>query len=94
MSNQRNKSISGTVAGTPVVLPVRTYPVSVTVIPGAGNTSLCEFSTTSENLTPVWQPWPAGTVSATTNDAIISPITALRFTRVSGSSADTYEVVS
>ena len=94
MSNQRTRSVTGTVTGTPVVLLVRTYPASVTLIPGAGNTSLCEFSTTSENLTPVWQPWPLGTVSAAANDSIIAPITALRFTRVTGSSTDRYEVSS
>lgn len=94
MSNSTIRSISGTVAGTPAELPIRTYPVSVTLIPGAGNTSLCEFSTTSLSKTPVWQPWPAGVVSVTTNDAIVAPITALRFTRVSGTSTDTYEVAS
>lgn len=94
MGNLRTKSINGIVAGTPVVLPIRSYPVSVTVIPGAGNTSLCEFSTTTEGVTPVWQAWPSGTVSAITSDSIISPITALRFSRVTGSNNDKFEVVS
>lgn len=83
---------SGTVTvGTPVVLDVKgfPFPLTVTVIPTGS--VLVEYSTTpTAPTTAVWQAWPAGTVSATTSDALISPVAALRFTATTASA--TYEV--
>lgn len=85
--------ITGVVQSAPVVVGVNTYPVTITLIPGAGNTSLCEFTTSNLSGVPVWQQWPEGVVSSITCDGVDFPIKGLRFTRVSGSSNDTYEVV-
>lgn len=91
---------TGTIAATPVVVNMSRYraPCGVTLIPGSGNTSLCEYSLTPNAADPTvtanWRPWPAGTVSVATTDTLLGPVQALRFTRVSGASSDTYEVVA
>ena len=94
----------GTVSATPVILSMpmgdgkEWSTITVTVIPGAGNTSLCEFSTSSqadiETGAATWQAWPSGTVAVTTNDYTRSKVSGLRFTRVTGVSDDHYEVIS
>jgi hypothetical protein len=95
-------AIKGIVGASAVVVDTSNfaYPISVTVIPGSGNTSKCEFSTTAQaGVNPAsanWQVWPdgtAGVVSAITSD-YVNKITALRFTRITGSSTDNYEIVS
>lgn len=94
------QSISGSVTGTPVVVDLskNAAPYSVTLIPGSGNTSKVEYSVSPNAGTSPgsanWISWPSGTVSAITNDVYAGKLTALRFTRVSGSSTDTYEVMS
>lgn len=98
MSDGTNQ-ITGTVTATPVIVKTRnlTFPLTVTVVPGAAGTSKVEFTTSTEAevdaATAVWQTWPSGTVAATTSDSLVSPVTALRFTRVTGANPDKYEVV-
>lgn len=97
MSNVIN-SIKGIVAGSPVIFPAVFYPVTITVIPGPGCSMLVEYSTTKNAGDPTalginWLPWPNGTVLVPAQNVIQSPIVALRFTRVSGSSDCQFEVV-
>ena len=94
----RTSYLSGTVGATPVIIDCFTItaPVSVTVIPGSGNTSSVE-TTTSMNAVAdpsnaVWLAWPSGTVNAATRNVSMGRLTAIRFTRVSGTSTDSYEV--
>ena len=90
--------LSGTVGATPVVLDTFSIdaPVSITISPGSGNTSLIETSTTitavSDPATAIWLEWPAGVVNADTRDVSFGKIVAIRFTRVTGASLDNYEV--
>lgn len=90
----------GAVTTTAVVINMENLaaPISVTVIPGSGNTSKCEISTTRQASespgSANWQSWTPGTVSAITTLFLQGKVTALRFTRVTGSSADQYEVVT
>lgn len=91
---------SGSVGATAVVVNLARYraPISVALTPGSGNTSLCEYSLTPNaadpSVTAQWSAWPSGTVSIATTDSLLGPVQALRFTRVSGSSSDTYTVVA
>ncbi|SMF96044.1 hypothetical protein SAMN02949497_3424 [Methylomagnum ishizawai] len=91
---------AGTVTSTPAVVDVSGSPgpVTVTVIPGAGNTSKAEYSTTPDAATNPgaanWQAWPPGTISAIATDVFLGRLAALRFTRVTGSATDTYEVLA
>ncbi|BBL73207.1 hypothetical protein [Methylomagnum ishizawai] len=95
-----NIATAGTVASTPVVVDVSGSPgpVTVTVVPGAGNTSKAEYSTTPDAAsapnTANWQTWPPGTVSAIATDVFLGRLAALRFTRVGGSGTDAYEVLA
>lgn len=92
--------ISESVTATAKVVDTSDFkaPITITAIPGSGNTSKVEFSTTPgaavAPASATWQAWGSGTVSSTTTDVFIGRLTALRFTRVSGSSTDTYEVVA
>jgi|GEM_PF-6435651 hypothetical protein len=91
---------SATVGDTPVTVNLSALqsPYTVTLIPGAGNTSQCEYSTTGNAAqspaTATWLPWRKGVVSVATGDVYYGKLTALRFTRVSGASLDTFEVVA
>ncbi|SMF93906.1 hypothetical protein SAMN02949497_1202 [Methylomagnum ishizawai] len=93
-------AVSGTSASMPAVVDVSGSPgpVTVTVIPGAGNTSKAEYSTTPGAATHPgaanWQAWPPGTVSVIATDVFLGRLAALRFTRVTGSATDTYEVLA
>lgn len=90
----------GSVGSSAVVISLENAasPITITLVPGSGNTSKCEFSTTkqsSENPGSAnWQAWTPGTVSAITTLFLQGKVTALRFTRVSGSNTDQYEVVT
>lgn len=91
------------VAATAVVIPVNdgniqsAKPITVSVFPGSGNTSLVEYSTSlNAAVTPGsanWLPWANGTVAAASNATFTGTCTALRFTRVTGASTDTFEVL-
>lgn len=90
--------ISGSVGATAVVVDCYKLqpPITITVIPGSGNTSSVEASTTLDAVAnpagAVWIAWPAGTVSGASRDVFTGHLTALRFTRVTGSSTDGFEV--
>lgn len=67
--------------------------VSVSAIPGA-NTALVEFTTTPDAdvaASGVWQEWPDGSVTSTTSNKVMSPITGLRFSATGGDCS--FEVV-
>ena len=70
--------------------------VTVTLIPGLGNTSLCEYSQDINAATNPdssgWTAWKYGAVSIQATDTFIGKITALRFTRITGQSIDNFEV--
>ncbi len=72
-------------------------PISVTLVPGSGNTSRWEYSITQGAAvmpgTAVWQAG-SGDVTALTADVLLGPVQAVRFTRVSGSASDAYEVMA
>lgn len=61
---------------------VRTLSIGVT--PGSGGSGLVEFSLSSPEAvagdTANWFEWPKGAVTEASHDAIIGPVTALRFT--------------
>lgn len=65
------------------------YPVTVGVIPGSGCTVSCEYSV--DGVT--WTGWPNGTVAGASYDVLQGAVKALRFTRTSGSAADSKYVV-
>jgi hypothetical protein len=62
-------------------------PVTCTVIT-SGNTGKFQFSTSPksdlEADTATWQDWAKGNVTATTSDALTSPVTAVRGVSVTG----------
>lgn len=66
--------------GTPQILPVRSLPVGVAVIPGAGGTMLVEYTLSPRDGvgTVTWFPWPKGNVGAASDDALTTPVTAVR----------------
>lgn len=91
----------GTVtSGNPVVISVENLapPITISIYPGSGNTSKVEFSSSrqaSQNPGAAnWQLWSPGNVTAATTEIAVGKLTALRFTVVSGSSTDQYEVVT
>ena len=94
----RLKNITRNVTGTPFVVDMQGMPSggTIKVIPGSGNTSRVEYSITpSAAANPGssnWSTWPSGDVTTTTEDVLTGAVTALRFTRVSGSSTDVIEV--
>jgi hypothetical protein len=90
--------LSGTVGATPVVLDCFGIPppVSFTVIPGSANTSLVEISNTSTAVEnpggATWLEWPSSVVNVATRDVSLGRVVAVRFTRITGTSLDKYEV--
>lgn len=88
-------TLTGTYTSTPAVVDMRTYPrsINVVVIPGSGNVSRVEYTITADPTTgsPNWISWSFGDVNAA-KGAQMQNVSGLRFTRVSGSSTDTYEV--
>lgn len=90
---------TGTYGATPAVLDLSYQGApTVSLIPGIGNTSKCEATLTPGAFANPgaanWFPWSFGTVSVPTNSVFFGKVTALRFTRMTGSSSDTYEVVT
>ena len=90
--------ISGSVGATAVVVDCYhiTPPITITVIPGSGDTVSVEASTSlgavADPAGSLWIPWPAGTISEASRDVFTGHLTALRFTRVTGSSTDGFEI--
>lgn len=60
------------------------FPLTVTAIPAGGGSIAVAYSTTpnaaGNTAGATWINWPSGTVLATTSDALLSPVAALRFT--------------
>lgn len=56
-------------------------PCTVSAIPGSGGTMDVQFTTSPRSAlaaSAVWQDWPAGAVSSTTNDALLTRVAAVR----------------
>ncbi len=92
----RKNTYKTTVAGAASeTIKAPSVPCTISVIPGA-NTGLVEFTTSPETAidgaTAVWQEWPGGSVSATTNDVLAGPVSAVRFSATGGDVV--FEVVS
>jgi hypothetical protein len=91
-------SFTGTFGAADAVKKVRGYgvPATITVIPGAGCTVKAQFTTSSEAAvdaaTATWVDWDDGAVTATTQAALISPVTAVKFVRTVGANESTYEI--
>ncbi len=87
---------NGDVTSIPRMLQLTDSPATITVKPDVGTTALVEFSTTSfsdiRKGQAIWQPWPAGTVSTLTTDALLSPISAIKISRPSGSGNVHWEI--
>ena len=87
---------TGNFSTAPAVVEAPPPGSTVVVIPGIGNTSLCEWSDSENALTnpnlATWVPWSKGIVSSSTGDVVDAKVRALRFSRVSGSSVDSYEI--
>lgn len=87
---------TGTVAvGSPVVIDTKMFPfpLTITAIPAGGSLTVAYSTTPGAAGSPgtaVWTNWPAGTVTANTTDALISPVAAIRFT--AATATGTYEV--
>ena len=93
------QAISVTVGSTPAVIDgtSKEYPISVTMIPQSGVTGTIEYSTSpNAYAAPGSANWAvlgaASAVSAVTYSSITSPVTAIRFSRVSGASSVIGEV--
>lgn len=59
---------------------IENYPfngITLAVTPGATSTLLVEYRITASGS---WQEWPMGAISEYTEDVIIAPVQALRFT--------------
>jgi len=94
------QSVSTLTRVTPTVIDgtSKKYPITVTMLPQSGVTATMEYSTTpGAYATPALANWEvlagASAVSAVTNTTIVSPVTAIRFTRISGASSVVGEVV-
>lgn len=70
-------------SGTAVVVSMTGAPIPATVWarPGAGDTVTVSYSTDNQAN---WNTWPAGAVTAYTEDALLSGITHVRFQRTAG----------
>ena len=86
----RQITYSGTYSGSKIITVSRIDPpFTITLSPGSGNVSSCEIKSGGK-----WFAWPAGDVSEPMRDVQYGHIEEVKFTRVSGSSDDTYEVVA
>lgn len=89
------KSYTVTTA-TPVYEDVQgfPFPLTITAVPqGGGSISVFYSTTPSAAGTPgtaTWIAWPSGTVTATTSDALLSPVAGLKF--VAATATGTVEV--
>lgn len=72
------------------------FPLAVSALPGGGGTMAVAYSTTPGAAGnpggATWFDWPSGAVASATNDVLLSPSTALRFT--AATAAGTVEVVA
>lgn len=85
-SNITNVSVGSrhfaVVVGTPVVVDARSlsYPATVMAIPGATGSLAVDVTCSADPATATWLPWASGTVTAATMNAIVAPVTFMRFT--------------
>jgi hypothetical protein len=70
--------------GTPVVMQMVGIPIPTTVwvVPAAGDTVLVEYSMDGG---ATYENWPNGSVTARSEDSLVSGVTQLRFSRTAGS---------
>ena len=100
VSNQTYFEESGTVTAAPIIVDLSQArpPYTFIVSPGNSNTSKLEISITPTAVTDpnnaVWVEWPFSAVSVATETVYSGRLNAVRFTRVSGTSTDRYEVLA
>lgn len=67
------------------------FPLSVTAVPGASGSVTVQISTTPDaagkTTAATWATWPEGTVTVTTTDVLISPVSAIRVTAATAAGA-------
>jgi len=89
-------SVTQTDAGNskPILIPGGISVLTLTLIVTSGSGKV-QYSTSGAAAvdagTAIWRDWPAGAVAVTTEDSLLSPVTAVRVACVSG--AQTLEVV-
>ena len=93
------QAISTLTAAAPTVIDgtSKRYPITVTMLPQSGVLGAMEYSTSpNAYATPSLSNWEvlagASAVSGVVNATVTSPVTAIRFTRVSGASGVVGEV--
>ncbi len=73
--------LTGATSDPVVIPPLNGQQVSVTMVAGA-NTGKIQFTTSTDAKvaagTAIWQDWPAGVVTGTVSDRLISGVTAVR----------------
>jgi hypothetical protein len=79
-----SESVAAGATGNAVVVPPLAAGQRVTVTVKAGTTGgYCQYTTSSDAEiaagTATWQTWPAGQITGTLSDALIAPVTGLRF---------------
>lgn len=89
-----------TITDTAKIVPLTGFnaPISVAAYPGSGCTMSVEISLTEnaagDPANAKWIAWSKGTVSEDSLEVLLGPVTALRFTRVSGTNSCSADIVS
>lgn len=81
-------------AGNSAVIVLHKGHATVSAQPGGGGTMAVQYATSSPASNcagAVWQNWPDGTVSATTTETLVNPVTCLKASATTA--AGTLEVV-
>ncbi len=95
LDGRKNTYKTTVTAGATEVIKAPSVPATISCIPG-GNTGLVQFTTSPETAidgdTATWQNWPSGNVTATTNDVLAGPVSAIKLSATGGSVV--YEVVA
>lgn len=91
------QSVTATTMAQVVDVSNKHFPMTVSIYPESGTTGTAEFSTTpAAALSPSTANWQvigtASAVSAPQTNTLYSPVTAIRFTRISGASAVVGEI--
>jgi len=85
--------ITGTLGGsTAVTVPMLSvaYPATVAIVPGNGDSVLCEYSV----VDGTWTAWANGTATSASVDVLDAAVKALRFTRTAGTgTASAYSIL-
>lgn len=81
-------SVTGAGESSPLLVPTECSVVSIGVIPEAGASGRVEYTLSPPDMveagTATWRAWPHGDVTVSTDDALATPVTAIRLAVVSG----------